>query len=252
MHLEISELRAFRAVSENNGFSRAAEKIHLTQSAVSQAVSNLEKKLGCRLLERNPFKLTPAGVRLLLYAETLLTREQEVVTDIKNIRQGIQSTLQLALSGSINKLYGADLMNRYLKEFPLTNLRVHVRPSRQIIASVRSGQWELGFGPFQQSMPNEIECIPLFEDRRLLVLSNKHTDFETLATNTDRILKEVPLIVSHLEDPEFRPAIDRLRDSFGTIWQINDLHLRLQLVKNLQGMGYFDRKVLLTEDKENH
>lgn len=250
VHIEINEIRVFKAVCEENGFSKAANKLFVTQSAISQTISNLEKKLDTLLIERNPFKLTPAGVRMLEYAEALLKEEQLVMTDIRNIKQGVLSTLLLAMSGTVSKVYGPTLMDLYLADFPLTSLKTHVIPSRQIISSLRTGLWELGFGPFQQTMPSEFHCIPLFEDVRRLVLSKKYNGCNQLLDNPDSLLKEVPLVISHLDDPDLRPAIEKLRDSFGTIWEINDLDLRTNFVTKGWSMGYFDQRVLSQIDPQ--
>src|SRR5688572_7331653 len=66
MQIERHEIRCFQAVIDAGGFSRAAERLDLSQSAVSQAIANLEHRLGTVLLRRgNPPQLTEAGIRLL-------------------------------------------------------------------------------------------------------------------------------------------------------------------------------------------
>ena len=56
-HLETHEIRVFKTVYEENGFNRAAEKLFVTQSAVSQTIANLEHKLDTVLFHRKPLKL---------------------------------------------------------------------------------------------------------------------------------------------------------------------------------------------------
>lgn len=249
-HIETHEIRVFKAVCEENGFGRAAKKLHLTQSAVSQSIANLESKLDTTLVERNPLKLTATGIRLLDYAETVLGEEKNVTQDIRNIKHGILSTLQLALSGSVSKCYGDQLIELYLGQYPMTSLKLHVMPSRQIISSLRSGFWELGFGPFQKSMPKEFQCVPLFKDKRCLVTGLGMNKNNALPSDPERFLKEVPLVISHLDDPDLRPAIEKLRDSFGTIWEISDIEQRYALVRRGRAMGYFDQCVLNVLDTE--
>ena len=60
---------------ENRGFKPAADKLFVTQSAISQTIANLERKLDTTLLERYPLKLTETGIRLLHYADTVLGEE---------------------------------------------------------------------------------------------------------------------------------------------------------------------------------
>jgi len=247
VHIETNEIRAFKAVHEENGFKKAADRLFVTQSAVSQTIANLERKLDTILFERNPLKLTEAGIRLLNYAEAVLGEEQSVLTDIDNIKNGILSTLLLAMNGTVNALYGPPLMAAYCEDSPLTRIKINVMPSRQIISAITSDLWELGFGPFQQRMPPHFQTIPLFEDVRQLMISKRHPFYRELSSDPEQSARRVPLIVSHLDDPDMRPAIEKLRNSFGTIWQVNDMSLRISLVAQGLGMSYLDARLVRAE-----
>ncbi|MFT6433378.1 MAG: DNA-binding transcriptional LysR family regulator [Candidatus Azotimanducaceae bacterium] len=244
IHIENQEIRVFKAIYEENGFKRAADKLFVTQSAVSQTLANLEKKLETILLERNPLKLTESGIRFLNYAEAALGEEQGVLTDINNIKNGILSTLLLTMNGTVNALHGARLMAEYCQDSPLTKIKLSVMPSRQIISGVVSDLWELGLGPFQQNMPVQLELVPLYQDTRSLTISKNHPDFMSLKDNPELLARQVPLIVSYLDDPDMRPAIEKLRNSFGTIWEINDMDLRVKLVEQGLGMSYLDAEFI--------
>ena len=249
LHIETNEIRVFKAVYEENGFKKAADKLFVTQSAISQTISNLEKKLDTLLLERNPLKLTETGIRLLNYAESVLSEEDTLLADIKNIKHGILSTLLLAMSGNVNALYGPALVATYCEQSPLTRVKLNVMPSRQIISAITSDLFELGFGPFQKSMPDHFQTIPLFRDERVLMISRQHPMYPLILADGEQKLREVPLIVSHLDDPDLRPAIDKLRDNFGTIWEVSDLALRMKLVAMGLGMTYLDRSLTSTDSQ---
>lgn len=244
VHIETHEIRVFKAVYDEGGFKKAADKLFVTQSAVSQTISNLERKLDSLLLQRNPLKLTEAGIRLLNYAEMVLGEEENALADIRNIKNGILSTLMLALNSTVNALYGQALVSAYCRESPLIRIKINVMPSRQIISAVGSDLWELGFGPFQQQMPAHFETMPLFDDVRQLMISRRHPKFARLMKAPEQVLQQVPLIVSHLDDPDMRPAIDKLRDAFGTIWEVSDINLRINLVAQGLGMSYLDSRLV--------
>lgn len=246
-HLEIQEIRAFNAVAQTGGFKSAADKLYVSQSAVSQAIANLERKLGALLIERGkPIALTESGQRLLAYTNVVLYEEHEVLTDIANIQQGIASTLELAMSGSVSELYGNELLEDYCDSNPLTRLKVDVMPSRRIIQDVLSDTLELGFGPFQYQMSPLLETIALFSESRKLVINSKHPKLAQLLKDPEGSIQQIPLMVSHLEDPDVRPAIEKLRNEFGTIWEITNLPLRLNMVSRNLGMCYVDERVLRT------
>ena len=243
IHIETHEIRVFKAVYEENGFKKAADKLFVTQSAVSQTIANLEKKLDTILLERNPLKLTESGIRLLNYAEAVLSEQENALADIRNIKNGILSTLVLAMNSTVNALFGHALVTAYCGQSPLTRIKVNVMPSRQIITAIGSDLWELGFGPFQQQMPEHFQTIAMFQDTRRLVISRHHRSFKRFNRDPEQLITRVPLVVSHLDDPDMRPAIDKLRDSFGSIWEVNDLSLRINLVAQGLGMSYLDSRL---------
>lgn len=241
VHLEIHEIRVFKTVFEENGFNRAAEKLFVTQSAVSQTIANLEHKLDTLLFHRKPLQLTEAGMRLLHYAETVLSEEETVLADLRNIKNGVLSTLLLATNSTVNSLFGSELISRFVEANPLTRLKISTMPSRQIITAVSSELWELGLGPFQQTMPDRFRTIPLFQENRHLVMARDALPGDM---SDENILRQIPLIVSQLDDPDLRPTIDKLRDNFGTIWEINSLTLRLALLNRGLGMTYLDERVM--------
>jgi len=246
-HLDTQEMRTFKAVCDSGGFKKAADRLYVTQSAVSQTIANLERKLGASLIERaKPMRLTESGQRLLEYAEQSLDQEHNVLTDIGNIRQGVASSLQLAMSGTVSQLFGNELLEDYCDSNPLTRLKVDVMPSRKILQSVLSDALELGFGPFQHQMPAVLETIPLFTESRKLVINRSHPRLEMLLQDLENCIQEIPLMVSHLEDPDVRPAIEKLRNEFGSIWEISNLTLRLNMVSRNIGMCYVDERVLNT------
>ncbi|MFT4631272.1 MAG: DNA-binding transcriptional LysR family regulator [Candidatus Pseudothioglobus sp.] len=242
IHIETQEIRVFKAICDHQGFQRAADKLFISQSAVSQTILGLEKKLDSRLLQRNPLKLTEAGARLLDYAHMVLSEEDHVLTDINNIKHGISSTLSLAISGTAKELYADQLLAAFLEASPLTRIKLSVMPSRQIISAVSSDLWELGFGPFQQVMPATIEIMPLFEDQRTLMVSRENA--ARLKAGDKIGVSKLPLIVSHLDEPDMRPAIDKLRNHFGNIWEISDTSLRIKLVARGLGMAYLDEALV--------
>lgn len=244
MRLENSELRAFRAVIEEGGFKRAADSLHISQSAVSQAVAGLESKLEVTLLNRGKeLVLTDAGRRLFEHAVDVLRGEQRVLEDVAQLKQGKTETLNLALSGSINRFYAPDLISAFHAVNPQTRMKISEMPARSIISAVLSGTVELGLGPFQKDMA-AFETVPLYTDSRHLVVSPRHERYEEMLRGDAGALKLTPLIASALDNPELRPSIQRLRDQFSTVWEVSSLSLRIHMVAQGMGVTFLDRKVL--------
>lgn len=240
MQIERNEIRCFHAVVEAGGFSRAAERLDLSQSAVSQAIANLEHRLGAVLLRRgNPPQLTESGIRLLRFAETVINEERETLADIAQIRSGALSTLSLALSAPVNARFGVDLLREFSERNPLTRFKVVVAPSREIVNGVSDGRWELGFGPLQHTMPDYFAVYACFSETRRLMIAKDHASREALRRDPQATLRTLPLVTSFLMDElSRRPAGDRLRNAFRSVWEVSHMDLRLSLVAEGKGVTY--------------
>jgi DNA-binding transcriptional LysR family regulator len=244
MRLENSELRAFRAVVEEGGFKRAAEALHISQSAVSQSVAGLESKLETPLIQRGKeLRLSDVGKRLFEHAVDVLREEQQALEDIAHIKQGNAETLSLALSASINRFYAPELISTYYRENPQTRMQISELPGRSIISEVLSGTVELGLGPFQKQM-SAFATIPLYSDSRHLVVSPRHAHYPQMVRGDAKALKLTPLITSALDNPDMRPSILRIRDQFSTVWEVSSLSLRIHMVAEGMGVTFIDRKLL--------
>jgi LysR family transcriptional regulator, hydrogen peroxide-inducible genes activator len=246
MQLERNEIRVFIAVVEEGGFSRAAERLHISQSAVSQAVANLEHKLDTRLLLRNGRpQLTEAGKRLLTFAQSLSDEEQRTLADIQRIRTGALSTLNLAMNSVVSRVYGRALMLEFCERNPLTRLKLDVAPSRELIYGVEEDRWELGFGPFQQHMPGDFVTTRFFTEARLLVVHEAHPRFAELKSGAAAELTAATLLTSYLDDAHRRAGQEqRLRNQFATVWEVSNLELRLALAQAGKGVTYLSNRLL--------
>lgn len=245
MQIERHEIRIFATVVEEGGFSRAAEKLDVSQSAVSQAVANLEHKLDCQLLlrGRKP-ELTESGKRLFSFARTVINEEEQALDDIHRIRLGELSTLNLAMSSTVNRFFGELLLLEFCERNPLTRLKLDVAPSREMVYGVDEDRWEIAFGPFQSRMPGHFECVPFFEETRRLVVHENHPNFHALRRDPEPLLASQTLLTSFLDDPVKRPGSQRIRDMVQDVWEVSHLGLRLALCEAGKGITYLPDRLV--------
>lgn len=99
MHLELRHLRTIRAIHAEGGLARAAEVLHITQSALSHQIKGLEDQAGVELFVRaaRPMKLSAAGMRLLRLAERVLPEVEAVAEEFGALRQGRAGRLHIAI-----------------------------------------------------------------------------------------------------------------------------------------------------------
>ncbi len=99
MHIEFRHLRTVKAIHEEGGLARAAERLHITQSALSHQVKGLEEQAGVELFVRRskPLKLSPAGLRLLRLAEQVLPQVEALQDEFSSLRDGSTGRMHIAI-----------------------------------------------------------------------------------------------------------------------------------------------------------
>ncbi len=244
MRLEAAEIRIYQSIVDLGGFRKAAHHLNLTQSAVSQSLKTMEKKLGIELINRGPpLEITEAGRVLLDYAYEALRNEENTLEEILRIREGSEETLSLAVNSTLTRFDAPELIRQFCDKVPRAKLKIEEVPSRGIIYTVLSGHAELGLGPFQKNMQS-FDIHAMYQEDLVLVVSPQYKRIKQLLDNPEKELKSIPLVVSSLDEQEQRPTQGRLRHQFSTIWEITSLHVRLELLSKGSCVGYLTQKVL--------
>ena len=169
MNIE-ARLRAFAAVARDGSFSRAAERLYVSQPAVSKHIASLEAELGVQLVVRSRAGavLTPAGQMLadyVLRAEALLANARRALASGAEAQLG---TLSLAASGIPGTYLLPALVSRYHEEAPAVELDFRVSTSGGSIELVRSHEVELAVVG-GMTVPQELESEPLIDDEVVLI-----------------------------------------------------------------------------------
>lgn len=247
MRIERSELEALVAVIEAGGFQRASEGLGRSQSAISQSVAGLESKLDCTLIKRGRSpQLTRSGRRIYQYALQTLSGERQVLAEVAALARTDQPPLSIAMNSFVSRYFASPLLAFCAEQHGDLQLNVRVMPSRQIISAVLAGELELGFGPFQTHM-QAFSTLGLLRVQHSLVISKAHPDFDAITLGDDKALAASRLIASYLDEPGDRPGQQRIRDYFDTVWQVNSLALRIDLIARGLGVGYMNAQTLHAE-----
>jgi LysR family carnitine catabolism transcriptional activator len=160
------QLRAFVAVAETLSFALAAQRLHMSQPALSLAIKGLEQGLGGRLLTRTTrrVRLTPEGESMLPRALQLLAEwddTQEMLRQRFTLQRG-HLTLAAMPSFAANVL--PDLLSAYRKRYAAVNIAIHDIIHEQVLDFVMKGRVELGFA-FEPDTAEHLHFVPLFVDR---------------------------------------------------------------------------------------
>jgi DNA-binding transcriptional LysR family regulator len=175
MRLDVRQLEMFRAVAEEGGFTRAAQRLNVSQSAVSRQVKLLEEELGGLLLHR-----TGKGVTLTGQGELLLKAANRIHRDIQDVAWQISETQKLqrgmlSLGGGMTVCM--HVLPRLLKKFRSlykdVDLRVTSGTSEAILRLVRNHQVDLGLLTLP-IVAADLEVQPVLKEEMVVVTAPRH------------------------------------------------------------------------------
>src|SRR5712691_11848613 len=237
--MDTRQLAAFCAVVDRKSFSLAAERLGVTQPAVSLQIRSLEQRLGTQLLDRSGRRVEPteAGRRLYASAQKLLALEEQLVEDVAGGEGGLTGTLELGASTGPGGTVVPILLCEFRELHPELRVRLSVSDTQTVVDQVADRELELGVvGAARRHRGVVFE--PFFRDEVVLACPPGHR-FAGRAISLEA-LREEPLIVMQ-EGAGVRQVIeDELRRA-GT--RLRELEPRLELglqepVKSAVAAGY--------------
>jgi DNA-binding transcriptional LysR family regulator len=224
--MDTRQLAAFCAVVERKSFSQAAERLGVTQPAVSLQIRSLERRLGRQLLDRSGRRVEPteAGRRLYASAQRLLAAEEHLLEEVAADDEGaITGTLELGASTGPGGTIVPVLLCEFQRNHPDVSVRLSISDTQTVVDQVADRALELGIvGAGRRHRGVVFE--PFFRDEVVLACPPRH-EFAGKTVSLDQ-LKTQPLIVMQ-EGAGVRQVIeDELRKA-GT--RLRDLDVRLEL-----------------------
>jgi len=175
MKIDTLGVQAFIAIADQGGFGRAAESLHITQTALSRRVQNLEAFLGVKLVERTTrsVSLTAIGRDFLPQARRLLTDLASALVEIRESGKALRGDVTIACVPTVGVQYLPDIVRQYAALHPANRLRILDHSSSGVAAAVLRREAEFGIN-MQGSAHAELTSLPLLKDRLVLVCRGDH------------------------------------------------------------------------------
>lgn len=172
--MELRHLRYFIAVAEELNFTRAAERLHIGQPPLSQAIQALEADIGARLFERTKrwVRITEAGRLFLADARSILALSEQAADTARRAQRGEAGELRIGFTFStpLTPLF-ATAINRYRQQFPAVSLRLHEMATLPQLDALAQRTLDLGFvRPTDAALPAGLALRELRRDRLVAVL----------------------------------------------------------------------------------
>ena len=212
--MDLAELQVFLSVATEHSFSRAAERLHRTQPAVSQAIKRLEEELDERLFDRSSKggRLTEAGELLFDYAQRLTrlkTEAESAVRELQELRRG--RVLIGANEGAVHVLL--PVVERFREEHPHAQVEVRRVSARQISREVLTRALDFGVLTFQ---PRErgLRTVSLGEDELVMLMHPKHPLAKRAQISMEEFGRQT--VIAHNEASPARERVLRLYEQRHT------------------------------------
>ena len=174
--MDTHNLAAFVQVAETGSFSRAAERLHLTQPAVSKRVAMLEQQLGTALFDRigRQVSLTEAGAALLPHAR-LISRALEAATQsVRDLSGEVAGQLRLATSHHIGLHRLPPVLSAFNQGAPAVDVDIEFMDSEQAYERIFRGTIELAVVTLAPQAETSLVTLPLWRDQLLFMAGRNH------------------------------------------------------------------------------
>jgi len=176
MNVSIRHLRAALAVARHESFRRAAEELHLSQPALSLAVSQLEENLGVTLFDRTSRMVRPTevGTAFLGNAARLMADFESLVTDIGNVRRSRRGRVVVSCLTSVTGRIMPLVLAACHRRFPEVELVIRDEVATKVMEMVRSGEVDLGLAMSWHEPIEGTIFEPLLRDAFQIVCPKDH------------------------------------------------------------------------------
>ncbi len=172
--MTISKYEIFNTIVELGSLTKAAEKLHLTQSGVSYAISTLESELGFSLLKRNRsgVSLTSNGERILIFIQKILQQEELLQQEVISIKSLNTGTVRLGTLSSVSMQWLPGILSRFHEAYPLIEVKTYLGCYDEMSDWISNSTIDFGFVSLPTSKPFEV--MPLKKDKLVVLLPPDH------------------------------------------------------------------------------
>ncbi len=175
MHIEFRHLRSIKAIHEAGGLARAADQLHITQSALSHQIKGLEEQAGVELFVRRskPLRLSAAGLRLLRLAEQVLPQVEKLQAEFSSLREGSSGRMHIAIECHACFEWLFPVLEEFRRAWP--DVDVDIRPGLAFDAlpALMKEEVDLVVSSDPEDLPG-VEFVELFDYAPVFVAASAH------------------------------------------------------------------------------
>ena len=197
--MDNQNLKAFITVANSGSFSESAEQLHLTQSAISKRIAQLEHQIGKKLFDRiaRQVTLTEAGTELLPRALRILQEYENALQAINDLSGEASGTLRLAISHHLGLHRLPPVLKQFAQQYPKVTLDIEFMDSEKAYEQVLHGQSEVAIITLAPESHHNIHSQKIWNDPLRFICAQDHP-LATLTKPELKDLAEYPIILPGL------------------------------------------------------
>lgn len=173
--VSFTEMRLFKEIAAARSMSKGAEHCGISQSAASQHVQEVERRLGVALFDRTkrPLDLTPAGRLYAEFCRDVLRREEEFTHALESLTGDVAGTVRVASIYSIGLSEMTHLREEFLRQYPTAHLLVEYMRPEKVYEAVRNDDADLGLVSYPQSS-RDVVALPWRDEEMQVAAPPSH------------------------------------------------------------------------------
>jgi DNA-binding transcriptional LysR family regulator len=232
--MEIRQLRYFEAVCRHRHFTRAADELHVAQSALSHQIGQLERELGTRLLNRTTrsVALTEAGELVAARARSILIEVGAIRDDIEALEGLVQGRLAIGALVFGGELDIPAVIVEFTRQHPGIELELREGTAGLMAEMVLAGSLDLAFALEPETRPTGLESVPLSSEELVVVMAPDHALAECQAVSVSDLASQD--LIMFTPTSSTRTEVDHAFTRAGLVpriaLEVNDLALTRSLV----------------------
>ena len=218
MNVTLRQLQAFVLVARLGSFTRAAQAMHLTQSALSVLVRELESSMNTRLLDRTTraVELTVAGSEFFPEAERILGDLERAIANVDKLMAKERGKVVVAAPLVLSSTYLPPILSGFRARYPGIELVLHDTLPAQVLPQVRSGTADIGIGTFAAT-ESDLQRKLLFTEAMVAIFPVSHPFAAKKRITWDDLAKQP--IVALRRGSVFRDLAEAGFSSAGVEWE---------------------------------
>jgi DNA-binding transcriptional LysR family regulator len=212
--MQIESLKMFCDLTETESFTKAAQINGVTQSAVSQQITALERTFKSLLIERSKkrFRLTREGQTLYEYSKQIIQAYESLNSKLQDLKDIISGTIRVATIYSIGLHDLPAYVKKFMQNYPTVNVHIEYRRANQVYEDVLSNVVDLGLVAYPMKDP-KLEIIGFRKDPLVLICHPQHA-FAKMKSIKLKLL-DGQKIIGFEPDIPTRRALDKILKEYG-------------------------------------